>query len=348
MRQYLQLKQQYPDYVLFFRLGDFYEMFFEDAVRVSRELDLTLTSRDKGKENPTPMCGVPHHAAQQYLSKLVARGYRVALCEQVEDPKLARGIVRREVVRLVTPGVVLDEEDLDPKRANYLVALVVGENRVGLARLDATTGEFAATELRADELVAELARLAPREILHDGALPAEALDGARGGGRTASFYAESMVAARGKPRGRASRAGEGSSAAVLHPRPGCWAPGGPRPSALAYARRGRIPSVGCRRCSFCRTTSASSWCSTKRRARTWSCSALLQGASAVGRLVGNSRLRRVIVDGRSSPARLALVAAHRRGAHSAAARCGGLARRRSDAARRVAPRHSTAWATWSG
>src|ERR1700733_6197020 len=107
MRQYLDVKARHPGGIVFFRLGDFYEMFFDDAVLVARTLDLTLTSRDKGKENPVPMCGVPHHAAAQYLQKLVALGFKVAIAEQVEDPKLAKGIVKREVVRVVTPGTVI-------------------------------------------------------------------------------------------------------------------------------------------------------------------------------------------------------------------------------------------------
>jgi DNA mismatch repair protein MutS len=174
MRQYLEVKDRYPDTIVFFRLGDFYEMFFDDAVVVARTLDLTLTTRDKGKENPVPMCGVPHHAAKHYLAKLVERGFKVAICDQVEDPKVARGIVRREVVRVVTPGVVLDEEQLDPKAAHYLCAAIAANDgeRVGIAYLDVTTGEFAATEIERAELVDELARIAPREVLVAGVDPA--------------------------------------------------------------------------------------------------------------------------------------------------------------------------------
>jgi DNA mismatch repair protein MutS len=172
MRQYLEVKDRYPDCVLFFRLGDFYEMFFDDAVVVARALDLTLTTRDKGKENPVPMCGVPHHAAKHYLSQLIERGFKVAICEQMEDPKSARGIVKREVVRVVTPGTVVDDEQLDPKAAAYLVAVIVDGARAGVAHLDVTTGEFAATELGADALADELARLEPREVLYRGIDPA--------------------------------------------------------------------------------------------------------------------------------------------------------------------------------
>jgi DNA mismatch repair protein MutS len=172
MRQYLEVKDRYPDCVVFFRLGDFYEMFFDDAVVVARALDLTLTSRDKGKENPVPMCGVPHHSARHYLAKLVDRGFKVAICEQVEDPRSARGIVKREVVRVVTPGVVLDEEQLDPKTARYLAAVVAEGDTAGIAHLDVTTGEFAATELAVADVIDELARLEPREVLLGGIDPA--------------------------------------------------------------------------------------------------------------------------------------------------------------------------------
>ena len=173
MRQYLEIKEAYPDCVVFFRLGDFYEMFFDDAVVVARTLDLTLTSRDKGKENPVPMCGVPHHAARHYLGKLVARGFKVAIAEQVEDPKVAKGIVKRAVVRIVTPGTIVDDEQLEPKAAHYLVALIAEGGAVGLAHLDVTTGEFAATQLALKDLVDELARLEPRELLHAGLAEAE-------------------------------------------------------------------------------------------------------------------------------------------------------------------------------
>jgi DNA mismatch repair protein MutS len=168
MRQYLEIKEAHPDCVVFFRLGDFYEMFFDDAVVVARTLDLTLTSRDKGKENPIPMCGVPHHAAKFYLGKLVERGFKVAIAEQVEDPKVAKGIVKREVVRVVTPGTIVDDEQLEPKAAHYLVALLVEGGAAGVAHLDVTTGEFAATQLPAQSLVDELARLEPREVLWGG------------------------------------------------------------------------------------------------------------------------------------------------------------------------------------
>ena len=173
MRQYLDVKDKHPDAIIFFRLGDFYEMFFEDAVIGARLLDLTLTTRDKGKEDAVPMCGVPHHASRGYIAKLTELGHKVVMCEQVEDPKLAKGLVKREVVRIITPGVVLDDEVLEPKKPRYVAAIVIGdgagraraERVVGLAYLDATTGELCATEVTMAALVDELVRVAPREIV---------------------------------------------------------------------------------------------------------------------------------------------------------------------------------------
>jgi len=169
MRQYLEVKGRHPDAILFFRLGDFYEMFYEDAVFVARALGLTLTSRDKGKEDPVPMCGVPYHAARGYVAKLTELGRRVAICEQLEDPKSVRGIVRRDVVRIVTPGVILDEESLDPRIPNFVAAVRGdGRNGYGLAFLEVSTGDFRATEASSAEgLLDELARVEPREIVVD-------------------------------------------------------------------------------------------------------------------------------------------------------------------------------------
>src|SRR6185295_13000699 len=167
MRQYLDVKARYPDAIVFFRLGDFYEMFYEDAVYVARTLSLTLTSRDKGKDDPVPMCGIPHHAARGYVARLTELGHRVALCEQLEDPRTVKGIVKRGVVRIVTPGVILDEESLDPRAPNYLAA-VAGDARggFGLAFVDITTGDFRATGAASTEaLIDELARAEPRELL---------------------------------------------------------------------------------------------------------------------------------------------------------------------------------------
>ena len=174
MRQFLEIKERHPDAIVFFRLGDFYEMFFDDAVLAARQLDLTLTTRDKGKEDAVPMCGVPHHSARGYIAKLVEAGHRVVICEQVEDPKLAKGLVRRDVTRIVTPGVMLDEDVLEPKLARYVAALVPmpsGE-AMALAYLDVSTGEFRATEVSRVDLLDELTRVAPREILCAPALRA--------------------------------------------------------------------------------------------------------------------------------------------------------------------------------
>ncbi|MFH1131197.1 MAG: DNA mismatch repair protein MutS [Pseudomonadota bacterium] len=174
MRQYLEIKARYPDAILFFQLGDFYEMFFEDAVVASSALELILTSRDKNKEDPVPMCGVPQHAASGYVRKLLDQGFKVAICDQVEDPRVAKGIVRREVTQLVTPGVVLDTEHLEAKTNNFLVAIRVGEKkengssqRFGVAALDLSTCELRVTEMsESNETINELARLAPKEIIY--------------------------------------------------------------------------------------------------------------------------------------------------------------------------------------
>jgi DNA mismatch repair protein MutS len=167
MRQFLDVKEKHPDGIVFFRLGDFYEMFYEDAVLAARALDLTLTTRDKGREDAVPMCGVPHHASRGYIARLTELGHKVVVCEQVEDPKVAKGIVRREVVRVVTPGVVLDEDVLDARAARYVAAIALGASGAGLAVLDVTTGEFRVTELRGDAALAdEIARVEPREVLY--------------------------------------------------------------------------------------------------------------------------------------------------------------------------------------
>ncbi|BCV21201.1 DNA mismatch repair protein MutS [Moorella sp. Hama-1] len=168
MAQYREIKSQYPDCILFFRLGDFYEMFYEDAEVAARELELVLTSR--GGKEAAPMCGVPFHAVDSYLSRLVSKGYRVAICEQMEDPRQARGLVRREVIRVVTPGTLTDEKALTPGGNNYLAAIVSYEGCWGLAWADVSTGEFMFTSCQDQEsLVDELVRLLPSEYL----LPAE-------------------------------------------------------------------------------------------------------------------------------------------------------------------------------
>ncbi|HEX3661956.1 MAG TPA: DNA mismatch repair protein MutS [Acidobacteriaceae bacterium] len=166
MRQYLAAKRQHPDALLFFRLGDFYELFFDDAKTASRELQLTLTARDK--ERHTPMCGVPWHAADNYIARLLRLGYRVAICEQMEDPKLTKTIVRREVTRVLTPGTALDPA-LSAEQSNYLAAIHVTEAAAGLALLDLSTGDFRATEFSGPgstaQVLDELLRLAPTELL---------------------------------------------------------------------------------------------------------------------------------------------------------------------------------------
>jgi DNA mismatch repair protein MutS len=174
MRQYLEIKGQYPDALLFFRMGDFYELFFDDAVVASEMLDLTLTSRDKNKEDPVPMAGVPHHAVTGYIRKALDRGATIAICDQIEDPRAARGLVKRAVTRVITPGVVLDADHLEARDNNYLVCLVAEELRFGLAALDLSTFDLRATELSGhDEALDELARLRPREVLLDGEMDGE-------------------------------------------------------------------------------------------------------------------------------------------------------------------------------
>ncbi len=165
MRQYLETKAQHQDAILFFRLGDFYEMFFEDAVQASQALGIVLTSRSKG-DNPVPMCGFPYHAARGYIAKLIEQGFKVAICEQVEDAATAKTLVRREVTQLVTPGMVLDEQILDAHADHFLAAVVPLEDRFGFALLDASTGEFRAAEVGDRKLLLdELGRAAPREVI---------------------------------------------------------------------------------------------------------------------------------------------------------------------------------------
>ncbi len=184
MRQFRDIKQGYPDAILFFRVGDFYEMFYEDAVEASRLLSIALTSRDKNSPHPIPLCGVPYHSATGYIAKLLGAGRLVALCEQVEDPKSAKGLVKREVVRLYTPGTLVDTEFLIPGELNYLAAIAVhpdadfGE-RIGLASLEVSTGEFWLMEFRGSQAVSqalnELSRLDPRELIFPTGLDSQSL-----------------------------------------------------------------------------------------------------------------------------------------------------------------------------
>ena len=145
MEQYFEIKNQYKDYLLFYRLGDFYEMFFDDAVLASRELGLTLTGRDCGEAERAPMCGVPFHSAEGYIGELIEKGYKVAICEQVEDPAQAKGIVEREITRIVTPGTVTESCMLDESKNNYIACLYGSESDYGLAFCDISTGTFFAT-----------------------------------------------------------------------------------------------------------------------------------------------------------------------------------------------------------
>ncbi|MGO9017753.1 MAG: DNA mismatch repair protein MutS [Syntrophobacteraceae bacterium] len=168
MRQYLEIKSKYPESLLFYRMGDFYEMFMEDAVTASKVLDIALTSRDRQAENPVPMCGVPYHAAESYIAKLVSAGYKIAICDQVEDPKKAKGLVRREVTRVLTPGLIVENQNLTSNQPNYLAAVwEPGPGKpIGLACLDISTAEFRVTELDSEEsLLEELLRINPKEIL---------------------------------------------------------------------------------------------------------------------------------------------------------------------------------------
>lgn len=166
MQQYMAIKEQYKDCILFYRLGDFYEMFYDDALTASRELEITLTGKNCGQEERAPMCGVPYHAVDVYLNKLVAKGYKVAICEQAEDPKQAKGIVKREVIRIVTPGTNLSQQALDEGRNNYLMCLVYDDNQFGLAITDISTGDFYTTEVATlKELYDEIHRFSPSEII---------------------------------------------------------------------------------------------------------------------------------------------------------------------------------------
>jgi DNA mismatch repair protein MutS len=172
MRQYSAIKERHPSALLFFRLGDFYELFFEDAIVASKELQITLTSRNKEKGQPVPMCGVPYHAAEGYIARLIRKGFRVAICDQMEDPRLAKKLVKREVTRVVTPGTAIEAQVLEPRENHYLAAIAERDGAFGLALVDLSTGDFRATEFRGPEgaahLVDELGRARPREILLPG------------------------------------------------------------------------------------------------------------------------------------------------------------------------------------
>jgi DNA mismatch repair protein MutS len=176
MQQYQGIKKEYPDSILFFRMGDFYEMFNEDAKTASRILQIALTARNK-KSNPVPMCGIPHHSANLYITKLLKAGKKVAICEQTEDPKFAKGLVKREVVRIITPGTTLDDNNLDPKCDQFIASLYFAKNEIGLSVLDVSTGIFKVTQIEGDNALSvlgdELQKLEPREIIIPDALKDE-------------------------------------------------------------------------------------------------------------------------------------------------------------------------------
>ena len=182
MQQYLRMKELHPDCILFFRLGDFYEMFNEDAKLVSKELELTLTSRDRGKPEAqrTPMCGVPYHSADAYIARLIAKGYKVAICEQMEDPALAKGLVDRDIIRIITPGTVMTSSMLEEGRNNFICSIYLDERGAGLCFCDISTGEISVTSFHGgdalEHLQNELGRFSPREaLLSEGASRNEAL-----------------------------------------------------------------------------------------------------------------------------------------------------------------------------
>ena len=186
MRQYLEIKEQNKDSILFFRLGDFYEMFGDDAKTASRELDLMLTTRDKDKtksfEEKVPMCGIPYHASDAYIARLISKGYKVAICEQTEDPAQAKGLVKRDIIRVITPGTVIDETSLEAGRSNFCAGIWLDERYAALCACDISTGQMSATAFegpqRLEHLLNELGRFSPAEaVMNDGAFFDETLTG---------------------------------------------------------------------------------------------------------------------------------------------------------------------------
>src|SRR5579862_9627250 len=177
MQQYNAVKTRYPHALLLFRLGDFYELFFEDAVVAAKELEITLTSRNKEKGNAIPMCGVPYHSAAGYIARLIQKGHRVAVCDQMEDPAVAKKLVRREVTRVITPGTATDSFALRSHENNYLAAVSRLGERAGLAHVDVSTGEFRTTEMEAGEINAAIEQLGAREVLFAADLPLLPADG---------------------------------------------------------------------------------------------------------------------------------------------------------------------------
>ena len=169
MQQYLEIKKQHKDEILFYRIGDFYEMFFDDALTASKELDLTLTGKQCGMEERAPMCGVPFHSYEGYVARLIAKGYKVAICEQVEDPAKAKGLVKRDIIRVVTPGTVIESSMLQDDRNNYIASIFLKGKKAGLCFADVSTGTAHITELNADKIapavITELCRYHPSEVL---------------------------------------------------------------------------------------------------------------------------------------------------------------------------------------
>ena len=169
MQQYMDIKKQYKDEILFYRIGDFYEMFFDDALTASRELDLTLTGKQCGMEERAPMCGVPFHSYEGYVARLIAKGYKVAICEQMEDPSKAKGLVKRDIIRVVTPGTVIESSMLQDDKNNYIASIFLKGNAAGICFADVSTGTAHITELKREKIVpaviAELCRYHPSEVL---------------------------------------------------------------------------------------------------------------------------------------------------------------------------------------
>ena len=169
MQHYLEVKEQYEDCLIFYRLGDFYEMFFDDAITASRELEITLTGRECGQEERAPMCGVPFHAAEGYISRLIEKGYKVAICEQLEDAKEVKGMVKRDVIRVVTPGTLIETNMLDEKANNYIMSIYKQGLFFGLAVCDISTGDFYSSQIKESsnftKLLDEIARYSPAEIV---------------------------------------------------------------------------------------------------------------------------------------------------------------------------------------
>src|SRR5881227_80068 len=195
LRQYQELKRQHPGTLLFFRLGDFYELFFEDAVTGARELQITLTARHKESADPIPMCGVPHHSAANYIAKLVRRGFRVAICEQTESPSKGKKLVERDVVRVVTPGTPIDPQLLEPRETIYLAAVCARGETCGAAFLDLSTGEFRATQASGKDawaiIAADIESYRPKELLFPNSIAALVRAGFRDEPKTAPLPIQS-------------------------------------------------------------------------------------------------------------------------------------------------------------